>query len=281
MSAFAAAGTSVLSTRSGQSGVALLLGLIALTMLAPSLGASADVQVLPDRLNGPSWSHLFGTDQLGRDMLSRVAEALRGTMWTALLVAAISGLGGGLLGLLSGYLGGWLDLLVQRVVDTVMAIPLLVLALAIVTATGPGRTGVIVALSIAFAPLSVRVARSSAATLRTTDYVQASRLTGAPWWTVLRRHLVPNALGPWIAVVSTQVGGAALAEASLSFLGAGPSGAASLGGLLGREAQTYMHGAPWLIVWPGITLALLAVSANLVGDSLVEAAAPERSAGRR
>jgi peptide/nickel transport system permease protein len=166
-------------------------------------------------------------------------------------------------------------------VDGVAALPLLVLALAIVTAAGSGRWGVIAALSIAFMPLSARVARASALSLNQAGYLSASLAIGSAPTATLARHVVPNVIGPWLAVVSTQVGGAVLAEASLSFLGVGGQGSASLGAMLGREAQTYMYASAWVIVWPGLALALLALTANVIGDALAQAATPESRAARR
>ena len=132
-----------------------------------------------------------------------------------------------------------------------------------------------VALVVAFSPVAARVARAGARSVRGTGYVEAARVAGAGSAAVLRSHVLPNAAGPWLIVVSTQVGAAVLAEASLGFLGLGGAGAsASLGAMLGGEAQTYMHGAPWLVVWPGAVLALLVLSANLLGDALAGALDP-------
>ena len=229
---------------------------------------------LENSLSGPSRSHPMGADQLGRDVLARVSEGLRGSLMVGATAAAISGIAGGILGLASGFWRGWPDLLLQRLIDALMAVPLLVLALAVIAATGPTRTGVIIALSVAFTPLIVRLARSSALTLRESGYVEASWASGASTWHIVSRHLAPNAFGPWAVVVSTQVGGAVLAEASLSFLGAGPGGSASLGSLLGGEAQTYAFAAPWLIIWPGIVLAAVSIAAILIGDGLAQSVSP-------
>ena len=252
----------------------LMLVLLALMLLGP-LGKEAGGRGdLENSLSGPSRSHPMGADQLGRDVLARVSEGLRGSLMVGATAAAISGIAGGILGLASGFWRGWPDLLLQRLIDALMAVPLLVLALAVIAATGPTRTGVIIALSVAFTPLIVRLARSSALTLRESGYVEASWASGASTWHIVSRHLAPNAFGPWAVVVSTQVGGAVLAEASLSFLGAGPGGSASLGSLLGGEAQTYAFAAPWLIIWPGIVLAAVSIAAILIGDGLAQSVSP-------
>ena len=262
-----------------RAGVALTLVLLVLMFVGPIGSETSGRGDLENSLSGPSWSHPMGVDQLGRDLFARVSEGLRGSVMVGASVAAISGIAGGILGLASGFWRGWPDLLLQRLTDALMAVPLLVLALAVIAATGPTRTGVVVALSVAFTPLIVRVARSSALTLREAGYVEASWASGASAWHIVSRHLAPNAFGPWAVVVSTQVGGAVLAEASLSFLGAGPGGSASLGSLLGGEAQTYAFAAPWLIIWPGIVLAAVSIAAILIGDGLAESASPISTAG--
>ena len=237
--------------------------------IAAVAGPGPAAQDLAARLSGPGSGHLLGADHLGRDLLARVAEAMRSSIGVAAAAALISGVAGGALGLVSGYARGWLDLSVQRAVDALMSLPLVVLALAVVAATGPTSAGVIAAISVAFTPLTVRVARASAISLRSAGYVEASTAAGAGPAATLLRHVLPNAAGPWAVVVSAQFGGALLAEASLSFLGAGPR--TSLGAMLGREAQVYMHTSPWVVVWPGLALALATLSVNLIGDALAEA----------
>ena len=262
------------ASNSTRAGLTLMLVLLALMLLGPLGKETSGRGDLENSLSGPSRSHPMGADQLGRDVLARVSEGLRGSLMVGATAAAISGIAGGILGLASGFWRGWPDLLLQRLIDALMAVPLLVLALAVIAATGPTRTGVVIALSVAFTPLIVRVARSSALTLRESGYVEASWASGASTWHIVSRHLAPNAFGPWAVVVSTQVGGAVLAEASLSFLGAGPGGSASLGSLLGGEAQTYAFAAPWLIIWPGIVLAAVSIAAILIGDGLAQSVSP-------
>ena len=249
----------------GLAGLAIAVLLALLAVLVPEIGAGPGDQVLPDRLASPSVTHLMGTDQLGRDQFSRVAVGARNSLATALVVLAVSGLGGGLIGLLSGFAGGKTDLLLQRAVDALMAMPLLVLVLAVVAAAGTSFLSLTLAISVAFSPLSIRVARSSALSLRGSGFVAAARLSGASTPRIVLRHLAPNAAGPWAIVAASQVGAAVLVEAALAFIGVAP-GRITLGGLLGGEAQTYMYSAPWLIIWPGIALAVLALSANLLGE---------------
>ena len=172
-------------------------------------------------------------------------------------------------------------MLVQRVVDAVMSIPLVVLALAIVVAAPASRWGIILALSIGFAPLAIRVTRSSALTLRASGYAEAARAMGASDFSIVMRHILPNAAGPWLIIIGAQLGAAVLAESSLSFLGFGaPSTQPSLGLLIGGEAQTFIHRAPWMILWPGAAITALVLGVNLLSDALADALRRSGAPGR-
>ncbi len=256
-------------SRPGLIGAALAALIVLIAVLVPEIGPDPDRQQLSKILESPGSSQLLGTDQLGRDQFSRVAIGARNSLYAVVVVIVVSGIGGGIVGLFSGYRGGATDLLLQRVVDAVMAMPLVVLALAVVAAAGASFWSVTLAISVAFAPLTIRVARSSAVSLRNAEYIAAARINGASTTRILFRHLVPNAAGPWAIVAASQAGAAVLIEAALAFLGVTP-GRITLGGLLGGDAQTYMYGASWLIIWPGITLALLALSVNLLGEWIAD-----------
>ena len=247
---------------------AVALGCLALFMVVTLIaGPDPSAQDVSQRLMAPGAEHLFGTDQLGRDFAGRVALAMRGSIATAAAVTLVSGVGGGLLGVLAGLAGERLDSIAQRIVDAVMAVPLIVIALAAVAAYGGGGWVVAGALSIAFAPLPYRVARASARSLSRSDFVDAARVAGAGRLRIATRHIGANAVGPWAAIVSAQAGGALLAESALSFLGVG--GGRSLGALLAGEAQAFMHTAPWLALFPGAAIFLLALSVNLIGEGFV------------
>ncbi len=247
------------------SGVTLAVLLVMGALVVSQSSPDPREQNLTEILQSPSSQHLLGTDQLGRDQLSRVGQGLRNSVFTILVVVAVSGIGGGLIGLLSGYRGGLLDLVLQRVVEVQLALPLVVLVLAVVTAVSAGFWSVALSIGFAFAPLTIRLSRSSAITLKRTDYVAAAHLSGASETRIVVRHLVPNSISPWAIVVASQAGAAVLVEAALAFLGFAP-GRLTLGGLMGGEAQTYMYGAPWLIIWPGVAVALLTLAANLIGE---------------
>jgi peptide/nickel transport system permease protein len=263
--------------RIGVAGLILIGAMVAIAMLAPSGLESPLDQDLESRFVKASFDHPFGTDQFGRDQLSRVVHASRQSLIVAGLVAVISGLGGGVLGIVSGYVGDKFDLLVQRVVDAIFALPLVVLALVAVTAYPNSRLAIVVVLSIGFAPIIVRVTRASALSVKNAPFVEASRAMGTSGYQIIIRHVLPNVLGPWLIVAGTQVGVSILAESSLSFLGFGaPIADPSLGSLLGGEAQTFLHHAPWLIIWPGLAITLLVLSINLVFEGFANAARPGR-----
>jgi peptide/nickel transport system permease protein len=243
--------------------VFLLVGFI--TVYSVISGQHPDAQMLQDRLISVSVAHPMGTDQLGRDLLSRVGLATRNSLATALILFLVAGVGGGLIGTISGYYGGKTDLVVQRAVDTVMSLPLVVLVLAVVASTGGSFGRLAAAMSFAFLPLSIRVARSSVLSLRSADFVLVARSSGASSLRICMKHLIPNTAGPWAIVATSQVSAAILVESALAFLGAVP-GRLTLGALLAGDAQTYISSAPWLLIWPGLTLALLTLAINLVGE---------------
>ena len=254
----------------GRAGLALIAVLAIYAIIVPAIGNGPLYQDLPERLSGPGWGRLMGTDQLGRDQFSRVAEAVKNSLVTAVAVVVISGIGGGALGIWSGFLGGKADLLMQRAVDVVMALPLFVVALAVVTAFGASYWTMMLAISIGFMPLTLRVVRSSTLSIRDSEFILASRISGGSNFRTVVRHIAPNVVGPWAVVAASQAGAAVLVEAALAFLGLAPAGRITLGGLLGGQAQTYMYSAPWLVIWPGVGIAALALGFNLLGEWLAE-----------
>jgi peptide/nickel transport system permease protein len=224
----------------------------------------------------PSWHHLLGTDQFGRDVLSRIIFGAR----TALIVGFSSALGGGIAGLVIGvasaYFGGRLDLIVQRLLDIVMAFPLLIMALAIVAIFGTGVHNVIVAITIPGFPRVARVIRSSALALREVPYVDAARACGFSHARIILRHMVPNVMAPFLILVTAFVGQAILAEASLSYLGLGVQEPVPAWGLmLQGGAEEYAATAPWIAVFPGLAIALTVFGFSLFGDALRDVLDPK------
>ena len=252
-------------------GVLTLLALVVFMLVMLQFGPDPAQQHVPLRLASPGSSHIFGTDQLGRDFASRVAWAMRGSATVAITVTILSGVGGGIVGILAGLSGGMFDTFVQRGVDAVMSVPLVLLALAAVAALGNSGWVLIVALSVAFLPLPLRVTRAAARSIRRADFVDAARVSGAGPLRVAVRHIGSNVVGPWATIVAAQAGGALLTESALSFVGAG--GGRSLGALLSSEAQSFMQVAPWLAVFPGAAIFLIAFSVNLLSNGFARGSA--------
>jgi peptide/nickel transport system permease protein len=227
-------------------------------------------------MQSPSWAHLLGTDQFGRDILSRIIYGARTALIVGLSTAMIGGAGGLLLGVASAYFGGRLDLLVQRALDVLMAFPLIIMALAVVAAFGTGVRNVIIALTIPLIPRCARVVRSSALAIREVPYVDAARACGFSHSRIILRHMVPNVVAPFLIVVTAAVGQAILAEAALSYLGLGVQEPVPDWGLmLQGGAEEYAVTAPWIAIFPGLAIMLAVFGVNIFGDALRDALDPK------
>jgi peptide/nickel transport system permease protein len=217
----------------------------------------------------PSDAHLFGTDAMGRDIYSRIVFGARISLAVGLGSTFLGCALGVVLGLASGYLGGWVDLVVQRIVDVLQAMPLLVLALVMAAALGPALSNTIVAIAIPLIPYAARVIRSNTLTLREQPFVEAARAVGMSEFRIAVRHVLPNTLAPLIVIATAQLGAAILTEASLSFLGLGvPEPYPSWGRMLSDSAAEYARTAPWLVIFPGVAISLAVFGTNLFGDAL-------------
>jgi peptide/nickel transport system permease protein len=222
-----------------------------------------------DMLTAPNLDYWLGTDQFGRDLYTRIVYGAR----TALLVGFISAFAGATIGLILGvasaYFGGIFDLVFQRVMDVVMAFPLIILALAVVSIFGTGTFNVIIAITIPFIPRCARVVRSSALAVRETPFIDAARACGFGHTRIVLRHMVPNVMAPYIVMMTAAVGQAILIEASLSFLGLGVQEPTPAWGLMLRGgAQEYAESAPWVAIYPGVAISLAVFGFNLFGDAL-------------
>jgi peptide/nickel transport system permease protein len=220
-------------------------------------------------LKPPSAAHWLGTDSLGRDIYSRIVYGARISLAVGLGSTALGCIVGIALGLASGYLGGWVDLIIQRVVDVLQAVPLLVLALVMAAALGPALDNTIFAIAIPLIPYSARVIRSNTLALREQPFVEAARAVGMSEFRIAVRHVLPNTIAPLIVIATAQLGAAILTEASLSFLGLGvPEPHPSWGRMLSESAAEYVRTAPWLVIFPGIAISLAVFGTNLFGDAL-------------
>jgi peptide/nickel transport system permease protein len=224
----------------------------------------------------PSFAHLLGTDQFGRDLLSRIVFGARTALIVGLTSAAVGGFSGLVIGVASAYFGGRIDLIVQRVSDVIMAFPLIIMALAVVSIFGPGVENVIIAITIPLIPRCARVVRSSALTIRSMPYVDAARACGFGHARIILRHMVPNVIAPFLIMVTSFVGQAILAEASLSYLGLGVQEPVPAWGLmLQGGAEEYASTAPWIAIFPGLAIMLAVLGINLFGDALRDALDPK------
>ncbi len=222
-----------------------------------------------DRLQGPGLTYWMGTDNLGRDVFSRVVHGARISLLIA-IPAVILGVGAGsIIGIISGYLGGWFDLLVQRFLDASQAIPSLILALAVIAVLGAGVDKVIYVIAFIAVPWNGRVVRGSVLSIKENQYIDAARSVGAGNLRIMFRHILPNVVAPILVLVSVLLGAAIIIEASLSFLGLGvPPPEPSWGGMLSREGRAFMERAPTLALFPGLAISIVVLAFNLLGDTL-------------
>jgi peptide/nickel transport system permease protein len=234
-------------------------------------------QSLPDRRAAPGGRFLLGADEFGRDVLSRVMYGAGLALRTAVVATSIGLVSGAVLGLLAGYFGGLLDDVVMRAMDVLLAFPYLLLAIAIVSAMGPGEASTQIAIGFWALPSFARVVRSSALSLREREFVEAARAQGAGALRIIRRHVLPHALWPLVAFATLFVARAILVEAALSFLGLGAQPPAASWGAMVSSGRDYLRIAPHITLAPGVAIALTVLAFNLLGDALRAAFDPQRS----
>jgi len=229
----------------------------------------------------PSDEHWLGTDHLGRDIFSRIVHGARVSLIVGIGSTLLGSVLGGIIGLLSGYAGGKTDLITQRLLDILQGLPLLVLALVMSASLGPSIQNVIIAISIPIVPRASRVIRASVLSIREMQYIEAARALGLRHLRIAFRHVLPNTVGPFIVLVTAQLGSAILVEAALSFLGLGvPEPYPSWGRMLSVSAAEYAQKAPHLVLFPGIAISLAVFGSNLFGDALRDTLDPRlRGAG--
>lgn len=228
-------------------------------------------------LAAPNSLHLMGTDDLGRDVLSRLIHGARISMLVGIVTVVISIIIGTAIGMISGYFGGYVDMIIQRIMDAIMSIPALILALFIAALLGPAIQNVIIALVIIEIPRFARIVRGEMLKIRESNYVEASRSVGASSFRIILRHGLPNMMAPIIVMASLAFGQTIIAEASLSFLGIGTPPPNPSWGLMLSDASRYMESAPWLVLFPGLALSILVLAFNLFGDALRDFLDPKMS----
>ncbi len=222
----------------------------------------------------PSWVHWMGTDENGRDVMSRIIYGARASMTAGVISVTIATGVGVPIGLLAGFAGGKTDMIIGRLVDAMLASPFLILAIALAAFLGPSLQNAMIAIGITATPIFVRVARGATIDAATNDYVEAARALGNPPWRVAVRHVLPNIIPPVMVQATLAIAGAIIAEASLSFLGLGQQPPAPSWGSMLNSAQRFLTQAPWLAIFPGVAIFLVVLSFNLVGDGLRDALDP-------
>jgi peptide/nickel transport system permease protein len=261
----------------GAVGGGIILGMLVVAAAAGTLApydpftADYSLQFAP-----PSVDHWFGTDEFGRDILSRIMHGARIALFVGFAASFLGCTIGGLLGVTSAYLGGKVDLLLERLMDMLLAFPQLILALAIASILGPAVPNVVIAIAIPIIPRAARVVRSTALSVKENVYVEAVNALGAGHSRVVLRHIVPNVVAPYIIMLTATLGSAILAEAALSYLGLGAAEPTpSWGLMLSGSALSYAEKAPWIPIFPGIAISLGVFGFNLFGDSLRDALDPK------
>jgi len=259
----------VLGSRSARIGAIVLLGLVSVAVLAPVIAPHNPDSIDPSRILGaPNLAHPFGSDALGRDVLSRVMFAYRVSLSVAIGSVALAFLVGVPLGLLAGYYGGWVDTLIMRPVDMLLALPALLLAVALIAILGPGTLIALLAIAVIYIPILARVVRASTLVVAAQTYVEGARARGASSLWIIARHVMPNAIGPAIVQATVLMGFAMQIEAALSFLGLGAQPPTPSLGVMLADGRDVLTQAPWAEVFPGVAIAITVLAFNLVGDGL-------------
>ena len=261
----------------GAFSAALLVMIVFTEILADVLAPYDPLETHPEiRLSAPSRTHFFGTDDIGRDVFSRIIYGSRISLWVGLLAVGIGTAAGMVIGLLCGYCEGKLDLITQRVMDAIQAIPALVLALAIVSVLKPSTTNAMLAIAIVIIPGNSRIVRGAVLTAKQNRYVEAAQAMGCRHPRIITSHILPNVTAPILVIASIWLGNAILIEATLSFLGVGTQPPTpSWGLMLSSTGRAFMEQAPWLAIFPGLAISLAVLGFNLFGDTLRDAWDPK------
>ena len=223
----------------------------------------------------PSAAHWFGTDELGRDILTRVIYGARASLMAGAISVSIALTIGVPLGLLSGYRGGFIDALISRITDAMLACPFLILAIALAAFLGPSLGNAMIAIGVTATPIFIRLTRGQVMSVKVEDYVEAARAMGNPRWRIALFHILPNILPALLVQATLSIAAAIIAEAALSFLGLGQQPPLPSWGSMLNAAQRFLTNAPWIAIWPGLAIFLVVVSLNLLGDGLRDALDPK------
>ncbi|MFZ4663338.1 MAG: nickel transporter permease [Caldilineaceae bacterium] len=262
--------------RSAQIGGAIVLLLVVMAIFAPLIAPYDPYAInVKDRLQPPSLTYPFGTDDLGRDLFSRIIYGARTTIQTGVVVVFIAASLGSLIGLISGYYGGVVDLVIMRVIDIMLAFPYILLALAIVATLGPSLQNALIAIGLAYVPGWARFVRGNVLTVGKQEYVTAALATGTRARRIIGRHVLPNVLSSIIVLASLDFPAAVLSTAALSYVGLGAQPPTAEWGALLTGARSYMRTAPWLVNFPGLAIFITMLGFNLLGNALRDTLDPK------
>jgi len=257
-------------------GLVVVVLFVALAIFAPLISPyDPAAQSWTAVRKAPSLAHWFGTDDVGRDVLARVIYGARASLLAGVISVSIALAVGVPLGLISGYLGGWVDAVLSRITDAMLAVPFLILAIALAAFLGPSLGNAMIAIGVTTTPIFVRLTRGQVMAVKVEDYVEAARAIGNPRWRIALFHILPNILPALLVQATLSIAAAIIAEAALSFLGLGQQPPAPSWGSMLNSAQRFLTTASWMAIWPGLAIFLTVLSFNLVGDGLRDALDPK------
>ena len=257
--------------------LAVVVAFIAMAIFAPWLAPFDPVETSWSAIRkAPSAAHWFGTDEIGRDVLSRVIWGTRASLMAGVVSVSISLALGVPIGLAAGFAGGFVDALISRITDAFLACPFLILAIALAAFLGPNLTNAMIAIGVSATPIFVRLTRGQVINVKVEDYIEAARALGNPPFRIAWRHVLPNILAPVLVQATLATAAAIIAEASLSFLGLGQQPPAPSWGSMLNVAKNYVDNAPWMAIWPGLAIFVLVLAFNVLGDGLRDALDPRQ-----
>jgi peptide/nickel transport system permease protein len=263
--------------RGAMVGLVVVVAFIAMAILAPWLAPFDPIETSWSAIRqAPSSAHWFGTDDIGRDVLSRVVWGTRASLMAGVVSVSISLALGVPIGLAAGFAGGFVDALISRITDAFLACPFLILAIALAAFLGPNLTNAMIAIGVSATPIFVRLTRGEVINVKVEDYIEAARALGNPPFRIAWRHVLPNILAPLLVQATLATAAAIIAEASLSFLGLGQQPPAPSWGSMLNVAKNYVDNAPWMAVWPGLAIFVLVLAFNVFGDGLRDALDPRQ-----
>lgn len=250
-------------------GTVILLVIVFLAIFAPIISPYDPLIITPaDRMKPPDSQHIFGTDDFGRDVFTRVIYGGRLSIEVGLISIALASVTGTFLGIIAGYYGGQVDVLVMRLIDLMLAFPSILLALAIVATLGRSLPNVMLAVGVATIPIYTRIVRASTLSVKQMDYILSARAVGCPSGQIMLRHILPNILAPIIVITTNGIAGAIVAGAALSFLGVGAQPPTPEWGIMLSDGRQFLRSASWITTFPGLAIMLTVLAINLLGDGL-------------